>query len=936
MPDLPAVEQSWIADTSAYVAGLEAAIAAAHEFVDANHDALASLAELQAGIDALHGNEVHVGVSEDDLSGLEDVLRTLSETDQISHDADQAMREYADTVARVGEEWARAAGDVHAGDEAIGTASADVTQKLLDQTAGLEDAAAKTQSAARNATFFGSVLRALTADIPLFGGALSGVPLLASVAGWHLLADAVIETVAVWGPATIAVAAFGAVAAPTVQAIYTQMKNLETVSQATGQSIYPLSGGFSKLADSVKPQVYQLFGEALNVASQRGNTFSTMASGAGDALDQLAARIEVAVTAGHGMSDFANVAVDDLSKLGDSIGNVSGIVGDFIKVVPGYAHILLSIGDSATHVAEDFTTAAEPVLRAGLAFHGAAIYMGLAGTAVASALRGGITLAGNWAEKAAMAAADSDLLGGALSRAAPAMFGFAGAAADAAALPWGWITIAAAGVGMLVYAIVTAKDATQQWVGSLENTIEAAKAVQGLTDIESAQTEVASRLASAQTTLAHTSQTVSAMNLHTGETYQTLNPAYQQAQRSASELAQAQQILGDQANLYNYRLNLLAKTYGSTTAATGMLVAAGVPMKLMLTDNKEALAQIIAMVDATSNAYRAMGQTGGVLGADMSVLNGLASSQYAAMSNLNKAWATFLGLSTGLVTGMNGVITDMRQVDSEAKAAGASFTGTSKASLTLQNSFEQQVSALQGVIGGMRQAHASSSDLATVLSTTLKTAVDDGALANAGLRTQIYDMAREAGYAGPDAVGALTHWIDQNASSLHKAARLADQYAGSISKIPGEAATAANAVQKLNQWLNSLHSKTITVNVQTVGSQYLHGVASAGAAGGYAAGTDYAARGVALVGEHGPELVAFAGGERVYDHAATSRMIAGMASHDGGGGGGMAAAPQAAELTSNISIHLDGQEIWRGQQRETLQYNRRNGQAQSGAWAPTR
>ena len=42
---------------------------------------------------------------------------------------------------------------------------------------------------------------------------------------------------------------------------------------------------------------------------------------------------------------------------------------------------------------------------------------------------------------------------------------------------------------------------------------------------------------------------------------------------------------------------------------------------------------------------------------------------------------------------------------------------------------------------------------------------------------------------------------------------------------------------------------------------------------GYATGTRSAARGLALVGEDGPELVAFGGGERVYNNSDTRGML---------------------------------------------------------------
>ena len=47
--------------------------------------------------------------------------------------------------------------------------------------------------------------------------------------------------------------------------------------------------------------------------------------------------------------------------------------------------------------------------------------------------------------------------------------------------------------------------------------------------------------------------------------------------------------------------------------------------------------------------------------------------------------------------------------------------------------------------------------------------------------------------------------------------------------------------------------------------------------GGYASGTDYAAEGWKLVGEHGPEIVEFDGGETVYPADETSRILARVA-----------------------------------------------------------
>lgn len=54
----------------------------------------------------------------------------------------------------------------------------------------------------------------------------------------------------------------------------------------------------------------------------------------------------------------------------------------------------------------------------------------------------------------------------------------------------------------------------------------------------------------------------------------------------------------------------------------------------------------------------------------------------------------------------------------------------------------------------------------------------------------------------------------------------------------------------------------------------------------YASGTSYARAGIALVGEEGPEMVRFRGGEQVSTAAETARMLAGGSPGSWGGGGG--------------------------------------------------
>ncbi len=104
-------------------------------------------------------------------------------------------------------------------------------------------------------------------------------------------------------------------------------------------------------------------------------------------------------------------------------------------------------------------------------------------------------------------------------------------------------------------------------------------------------------------------------------------------------------------------------------------------------------------------------------------------------------------------------------------------------------------------------------------------------------------------------------------------------------------------------WLDGLISKyedlakpltkhiDIVISEKRIGNVSGEGVISGGdqrrnAGKAYASGTPSAPRGWALVGEDGPELVSFAGGERVHTAAETAAMLAGPGSLGPAGSGG--------------------------------------------------
>ena len=114
----------------------------------------------------------------------------------------------------------------------------------------------------------------LLSRITLFGGLIAG--LAGHVQIFHLIIDAIIETTIMFTLAAIGVAALSAaigifigvadLSGDTLGKISDRLKAVYTASTATGQAIYPMTNAFDKLQGVIRPEVWELYGDALNLA----------------------------------------------------------------------------------------------------------------------------------------------------------------------------------------------------------------------------------------------------------------------------------------------------------------------------------------------------------------------------------------------------------------------------------------------------------------------------------------------------------------------------------------------------------------------------------------------------------------------------------------------------------------------------------------------
>jgi hypothetical protein len=241
----------------------------------------------------------------------------------------------------------------------------------------------------------------------------------------------------------------------------------------------------------------------------------------------------------------------------------------------------------------------------------------------------------------------------------------------------------------------------------------------------------------------------------------------------------------------------------------------------------------------------------------------------------------------GLVQQIDPSITSFSQLKAAISGSGASFSG------------------LSGIVGGATQKMANMQSVAATLGNVLQSALVSALQAaqvqasGAGAAMQKYAADLMAGASGAQAAAGDYRTL-----------------MGDLEKLGLSAQQAAALIAQVTQNLNAMpSSKTVTIytNFVTTGGGASMGI-NPGASGlpkipGHAAGTPSASSGWAWVGEAGPELVRFKGGETVLPNSVS------MGYAGGAGYGG----------DQHIHVHLDGREIYSAVQKQAVTSQRRTG-----------
>jgi hypothetical protein len=635
--------------------------------------------------------------------------------------------------------------------------------------------------------------------IALFGGLLRGVlpQMLLEVSVWHLLADVAVEVIAVWGGAAIALGAFAIAGSDAAKEVYQRMKDIHTAADATGQAIPPLTGALEQLHNAVRPQVYQLFGDALQIAGTHTGEFAQLAKGAGTVLDQLGGRLTAAITHGNAFNIFTQHAVSNLAGLGTSFGNVFGAIGNVISVVPGYAEVLLGLGVKITGLIESFTRGLEPVLKWGLAIHGAFIYIGLAITAtvalagpvgrLAVAFFGAAVNAGIYATGLAAVARTSGLAAAGLQLVSDVPIAV-------------WVGLALAAIAGLVLAFKSASSATQGFDNSIQKTISNSNLAQTQGALSAAIGETAKQMGIAEIAVQGYQRQINNLNpvaaiANARGANDQLNTSLANAKGLVQGYGGELSYLTGQQKTYGDHLKQVAGITGSTASAIRILNAAGISQNQMLDQNTQDWYATTAQILGTIAAYKAMSGTAGQLNNDLDVLGRTATDQYVAVQNLNQAWGSFISDVTGTQTafdtvalgvatldanfqkagGTGGVLTSrLGRLTLTGKLTGATMDGLSQASLDLNQAFSTQVSNTDKLFASWRTAGIAND----VFIGGVKDAIAPLVKYAAGSQeatAQLVGLAQEAGYHGPVSMKALIQWLGNVSNATQKVKDITNQ-----------------------------------------------------------------------------------------------------------------------------------------------------------------
>jgi len=807
--ELPEVTQVFEADATRYVAGVEAMIAAAEAFTRANEAALVSVEALHAAIDALpvlHETVIRVryeteGVPTDVAAAM--TAAATARTTTVPGGAEGGTvivppvpAEEAGTAAAVIDEVAaaeaRAAAAARAQAESAAAAAAaaraltaeDLAQAAAataaagaerDLSAAVAETAAAQDAAAAAARFAaaegagGAGGGAAAAAAGAAAGAAGGRRIFGlSANAIHWIISGTAEYLAVAIPGAVAAAAGALVMYQgVVERTGVRMQALRTVTEALGPAFGKTAGdilgtghALQAAQDAANPIAWSLLGNMIDIARAHLGNFAQMGTQVAQVFQRFAAEVTVDMTGafGHQLEGLLSKAVSDFVEFGQILGNVGHAVLNFASAMPGLAELLLKIADAISRVILWVSEIPAPFITAAMAFEEFIRWGGLLTRGIGALLLG----LGKLLPEGSAAAEAMTSAGNAAKAASTGFWTFARSlVVFLATSPAGWALDAVVAIGVFTYAVVTAKDQTQQWVASVNQMLAKAPDISVINTTAQALTATNRQLAQAQEVLSTKTSAWAAITSGVSQDVSALQTEHQHLITT----------LGTEASDVGY----ISSTYKvSFAAAVAIAAASGVKLTQTLHGNSHAAQVARQQIAALVTGYTQIGQVGGALGASMNAVSLQTSLQNTQVSKLNSAWDAYFQTLTGGTSALAGFYSDLEQMGNISTTTGSKISAFSGST---QLSVSQIAHALTSFSGQSAQVWQSFDQSVTQAGTTsdwLRTAMAAGVLsagqyteAIKGLVAQLIPYASQSQAAQGELIG-IAQQVDPNITNFQQ------------------------------------------------------------------------------------------------------------------------------------------------------------------------
>jgi hypothetical protein len=230
---------------------------------------------------------------------------------------------------------------------------------------------------------------------------------------------------------------------------------------------------------------------------------------------------------------------------------------------------------------------------------------------------------------------------------------------------------------------------------------------------------------------------------------------------NATELAASQSDLSGKLGEELTHVGDVSHAYGTTfVGALSLLNAAGVTTSQLFSSQNGVWATAEQQVKGLVAGYEAMGQRLGPIGSDLNVLTLSTSAQATSMNTLNSAYDSWTKTVGGAPSAFISMAQGFATFNTDAKSAGATMTGLSAASLTLQGDFQSNYSNVESLFDAFRddQALTGAGDFTKFVKDAVA-ALIPMAGGSKEAASQISALAQEAGGPATTNIKTLQQWV---------------------------------------------------------------------------------------------------------------------------------------------------------------------------------